>query len=96
MKTTSISAEKGGDGIEVEQKKGEITPLRYEEDPFKKRKVSPLKPSSRKKMKATRTKFETSLTSDDFDFIVTKLNDASMEIVEKQVLPMILVILMVY
>jgi DNA-binding protein YbaB len=35
-------------------------------------------------MKATRTKFETTLTSDDFDFIVAALNDASLEIAEKQ------------
>jgi hypothetical protein len=53
---------------------------RDEEDPLNKRKVSPLKPSSLKKMKATRTKFETTLTSDDFDFIVVALNDASLEI----------------
>jgi hypothetical protein len=84
IKTTSISAEQGGDGTEIEQKKGEVTPPRDEEDPSKKRKVSPLKPSSRKKMKATRTKFETTLTSDDFDFIVAALNDASLEIAEKQ------------
>jgi hypothetical protein len=54
VKTASISAEQGGDGgeidgTEVEQKKGEVTPPRDEEDPSKKRKVSPLKPSSRKK-----------------------------------------------
>jgi hypothetical protein len=72
------------DGTEVEQKKGEVTPPRDEEDPSKKRKVSPPKPSSRKKSKATRTKFETTLTSDDFDFIVATLNDASLEIAEKQ------------
>jgi hypothetical protein len=35
-------------------------------------------------VKATRTKFETTLTSDDFDFIVAALNDASLEIAEKQ------------
>ena len=35
-------------------------------------------------MKATRTKFETTLTSNNFDFIVTALNDASLEIEEKQ------------
>jgi hypothetical protein len=70
--TPSISPEKGGDGGEidgtaVEQRKGEVTPPRDEEDPEKKRKVSPPKPSSRKKMKATRTKFETTLTADDFE-----------------------------
>jgi hypothetical protein len=89
VKTASISPEQGGDGgeidgTEVEQKKGEVTPPRDEEDPSKKRKVSPPKPSSRKKSKATRTKFETTLTSDDFDFIVAALNDASLEIAEKQ------------
>jgi hypothetical protein len=35
-------------------------------------------------MKATRTKFETTLMSDDFNFIVVALNDASLEIVETQ------------
>jgi hypothetical protein len=88
-KTTSISLEQGGygreiDGTEVEQKKGEVTLQRDEEDPSKKRKVSPPKPSSRKKMKSTRTKFKTTLTSDDFDFIIATLNDASLEIEEKQ------------
>jgi hypothetical protein len=47
-------------------------------------KVSPLKPSSRRKSKATGTKFETTLTSDDFDFIITALNDASLVISEKK------------
>jgi hypothetical protein len=89
VKTASISAEQGGDGreiygVEVEHKKGEVTLPRDEEDPLKKRKVSPLKPSSRKKSKEIRTKFETTLTSDDFDFIVAALNDASLEIAEKQ------------
>jgi hypothetical protein len=89
VKTASISAEQGGDGVEidgtkVELKKGEVTPPRDEEDPSKKRKVSPPKPSSRKKVKATRTKFKTTLTSEDFEFIVTTLNDASLEIAEKQ------------
>jgi hypothetical protein len=35
-------------------------------------------------MKETRTKFETTLTSDDFDFIIESLNDASLEIAEKK------------
>jgi hypothetical protein len=89
VKTASISPEQGGDGgeidgAEVEQKKGEVTPPRDEEDPSKKRKVSPPKPSSRKKSKASMTKMQTTLTSDDFDFIVAALNDASLEIAEKQ------------
>jgi predicted nucleotidyltransferase len=51
---------------------------------LKKRKVSPLKPSSRKKSKESMTKMQTILTSDDFDFIIAALNDASLEITEKQ------------
>jgi hypothetical protein len=55
VKTSSISPEKGGDGEElnkkeVEQQQGD------EADPLKKRKGSPLKPSSWKKVKATMTK----------------------------------------
>jgi hypothetical protein len=57
MKTFSIPPEQGGDGgeidgAEVEQKKGDVTLPRDEEDPSKKRKVSPLNPSSRKKLKS--------------------------------------------
>jgi hypothetical protein len=89
VKTTSISPERGGDGEEIdgeedEQKKGEVTPPRDEEDPSKKSKVSPLNPSSRKKSKASMTKMQTILTSDDFDFIVAALKDALLEIIEKQ------------
>jgi hypothetical protein len=90
-KTASISPERGGDDDveemkdrEAEQKKGEVTPPRDETDPLKKRKVSPQKPSSRKKSRATVTKMKTVLTADDFDFIIAALNDASLEIIEKQ------------
>jgi hypothetical protein len=88
-KTASISPEKGGDdeeidGMEVQQKKGEFAPPIDEEYPSKKRKVSPSKPSSRKKSKATRTKFETTLTSDGFDLIFVTLNDALLEIEENK------------
>jgi hypothetical protein len=51
---------------------------------LKKRKVSPQKPSSQKKSKASMTKMQTILTSDDFDFIIATPNDASLEIVEKK------------
>jgi hypothetical protein len=83
VKTASISPEQGGDGKElndkeVEQKQGD------EVDPLKKRKGSPLKPSSQKKSKATMTKMQTILTSDDFDFLIAALQDASLEIAEKQ------------
>jgi hypothetical protein len=90
-KTASVSPDRGGDdeveelnGKGAEQKPGEVTPPRDEVDPLKKRKVSPLKPSSRKKSKATVTKMKTVLTADDFDFIIAALNDASLEIMEKQ------------
>jgi hypothetical protein len=88
-KTSSISPEQGNDGGElggtkVEKNKGEVTPPREEEDPSKKRKVTPPNPSSRKKFKATRTMFKTTLTPDDFDFLVIVLNDASLEIAERK------------
>jgi hypothetical protein len=84
-KTPSVSPDRGGDDeVEAEQKPNEVTPPRDEVDPLKKRKVSPLKPSSQKKSKATMTKMQTVLTSDDFDFIIAALNDASLEIAEKQ------------
>jgi hypothetical protein len=47
MKTASTSPDRGGgDEVEYEQRPNEVTPPRDEEDPLKKRKVSPLKPSS--------------------------------------------------
>jgi hypothetical protein len=62
-KTASISPERGGDGDveemkdrEYEQNKGEVTPPKDEVDPLKKRKVSPPKPCSWKKSRATMTK----------------------------------------
>jgi hypothetical protein len=90
-KTASVSPGRGGDdeveeinGKEDEQKQGEVTPPRDEVDPLKKRKVSPPKPSSRKKSRATLTKMQTVLTVDDFDFIIAAVNDASQEILQKQ------------
>jgi hypothetical protein len=82
-------AKKGGDGreidgVEFEQKKGEVTPPRDEEDPSKKMKVPPPKPSSWKKLRAYMTKMQTTLTSNDLDLIVEALNDASLDIAEKQ------------
>ena len=80
-----MSLDRGGDDeVEAEQKLGEVTPPKDEVDPLKKRKVSPPKPSSWKKSKSTMTKMQTVLTSDDFDFIIVALNDASLEIAEKQ------------
>jgi hypothetical protein len=89
VKTASMSPKKGGDGEETdgtedEQRKGEVTPPRDEEDPSNKRKVSPPKPSSRKISKAPITNMQTILTFDYFNFIVAALNDASLEIAEKK------------
>jgi hypothetical protein len=88
-KTTSISPVQGGDGeelegTEVEKNKGEVTLPREEEDPSKKRKVSPLKPSSRKKPRTPITKMKTVLTLDDFNFIIAAVGDASQEVIQKQ------------
>jgi hypothetical protein len=89
MKTALISPMQGGDGdelggTEVEQNKGEVTPPRAEEDPSMKRKMTPPKPSSQKKSKATRTTLKTTLTPDDFDFLIVALNDISLELAENQ------------
>jgi hypothetical protein len=51
---------------------------------LKKRNVSPPKPSSQNKSKATITKMQTILTSNDFDFIIAALNDVSLETTERQ------------
>jgi hypothetical protein len=64
--------------------KGEVTPPRDETDLLNKRKVSPQKPSSRKKYRATMTKMKTILTIDDFYFIIASLKNTSLEITEKQ------------
>jgi hypothetical protein len=80
-KTTLISPVQGGDGEELgstkaEKNKSEVTPPREEEHPSKKRKITPPKPSSLKKTRATRTTFKTTLTPDDFDLLVAAMNDA--------------------
>jgi hypothetical protein len=53
-------------------------------DLLKKRKVSPPKTSSQKKSKASMTKMQTILTFDNFDFLITALQYALLEITEKQ------------
>jgi hypothetical protein len=83
VNTASISLEKGGNGEELDDK--EVEHKQGDEvDPLKKRKGSPPKPSSRKKSKATMTKMQTGLTSNDFNFLIAALQDASLEIAEKQ------------
>jgi hypothetical protein len=79
VKTTSITPEQEGDGEELEEVKHK---RRDEAELLQKRKGSPQKPSSRKKSKAPVTKLHTTLTLDDFNFIVAALNDVALEIVE--------------
>jgi hypothetical protein len=72
-------------GKEDQQKQGEVTPPRDpvdEVDPSKKRKVSPMKPTSRKKSRASKTKLQTVLMLDDFDFIIAVVSDASQDIMQ--------------
>jgi hypothetical protein len=51
---------------------------------LKKRKGSPSKSSVKKKSKATMTKMKTMLNPDDFSFLLTTLNEAIEEIIEKK------------
>ena len=77
IRTTSISPKQEGNDEEFEQR------LEDEEDTLKKRKVSPLKPSSRKKPGTLVTKMKTMLTPDDFNFLLNTMNEAIEEITEK-------------
>jgi hypothetical protein len=65
-------------------RKTEVTLPREEEDPSNKRNITPPRSSSRKKTKATQTTFKTTLTPNDFEFLITALNDASLEITKKK------------
>jgi hypothetical protein len=88
--TSSVSPGRGGDdeveetkGKEDQQNKGEVTPPRDptdEPDPLKKRKVSPMKPTSQKKYRATLTKIQTMHIVGDLDFIIAAIVDASHDI----------------
>ena len=78
VRTTSITPEQEGNDEEVKQRPKD------EEDSSKKRKVSPLKPSSRKKSRTPVTKMKTTLTLDDFSFLLATMNEAIEEIIEKQ------------
>jgi len=68
-----------------EDKQGEVTPpqnILDDTDPSKKRKVSPMKPSSWKKSKSNKPKMQNVLTVDDFEFIISAIGDASQEILQ--------------
>jgi hypothetical protein len=91
--TASESPSRGGDDEvnkeekeQEEDKKGEVTPpqnLPDDTDPSKKRKVSPMKPSSRKKSRSNKPKMQNVLTDDDFNFIISAIGDASEEILQR-------------
>jgi hypothetical protein len=78
----------GDDEVDKEEedkkKQGEVTLPRdpiEEVDTSNKRKVSPMKPTSRKKSKATKPKMHTVLTMDDIDFIIVVVSDTSKDII---------------
>jgi hypothetical protein len=87
--TSSESPSRGGDdevdkeennGEEDKQKQGEVTPPHNppdDADPSNKRKVFATKPTSWKKSKSSKTKLQTVLMLDDFDFIIAAISDAS-------------------
>jgi hypothetical protein len=64
---------------EVEQRPEEKVEI------IKKRKGSPPEPSSKKKSKSSMTKLMTTLTPDDFRFLLMTMNEAIEEIIEKKV-----------
>ena len=77
----SITPDQGGDGEdleEVEQRSEDEVEI------IKKRKGSPLEPSSQKKSKEPVTKLQTTLTPDNFSFLITAMNEARQGIAEKQ------------
>jgi hypothetical protein len=74
----SITTEQGGNGEdleEVEQRPGDEVEI------IKKGKGSP--PSSQKKSKAPMTKMKTTLTPDDFNFLIVAMNESIEKIIEK-------------
>jgi hypothetical protein len=85
IRTASITPDEVGDDKEgIKTQRIKVPSPQDEEDSSKKRKVSPLKSSSRKKPRTPVTKMRIALTLDDFDFIVAAVNDDSKEIIEKQ------------
>ena len=81
VRTAFITPEQGGNGEdleEVEQRPGD------EVENIKKRKGSPLEPSSRNKSTTPMTKLKTTLTPDEFSFLITMMNEAIEEIRENK------------
>jgi hypothetical protein len=92
--TASDSPGGGGDdevdkeedkGEEDKKKQGEVTPPRDpidEAETSKKRKVSPMKPTSWNKSKATKPQMKTMITMDGIDFIIVAISDTSEDILQ--------------
>jgi hypothetical protein len=80
VRMASTTPDQGGDGEdleEVEQRPEDKVEIKN------KRKGSPPKPSSWKKPKSPITKLHTTLTPDDFTFLITTMSEAIEEIAEK-------------
>jgi hypothetical protein len=91
---TASESPSGGGDYEVnkeekeqeEDKQGEVTPpqnLPDDTDPSNKRKVPPMKPSSRKKSKCNKPKMQNVLMVDNFNFIISAVGDASEDILQR-------------
>jgi hypothetical protein len=80
-----VNGEGGGDERE-NQTEGEVTPPKdplTEAETSKKRKVSPQKPSARKKTHANKPQSKNVLTVDDVDLIIAVVEDASEYILQQ-------------
>jgi hypothetical protein len=77
-----VDKEENG-GKEDKQEQGEVTPPKDpidEAETSKKIKGSPMKPSSRKKSKASKPKLQTVLMVDDIDLIIVTVSNTSEDI----------------
>jgi hypothetical protein len=81
VRTASMAPDQGGNGEELEEVEQR---LGNEVEIINKRKGLPLEPSSWKKSKAPVTKLKTTLTPDDFSFLIATMNEAIEEITEKK------------
>jgi hypothetical protein len=77
--------QEGDEGEEDKQEQGEVTPPKdplTETETSKKRKVSPKKPSARKKSRASKPQLQTVLTVDDIDLIIAVVADTLEDILQ--------------
>jgi hypothetical protein len=90
LEETTPDSPRGGGDDEVEQeedekKQSEVTLPKYpntEAQPFKKRKVSPQKPSTWKNSRDNKPHLQTILTMDDINLIIVAISDTSKEILQ--------------